>query len=131
MIGLDTNLLVRYLTRDDPAQFGTARIFIEQAASHEERLFINTVVLCELTWVLESAYGYTRAEIGDVIERILATAQFEIEHVHESRLALADFNATRADYADALIGRINRLHGATRTVTFDRDLKALDTFDVL
>jgi predicted nucleic-acid-binding protein len=130
MIGLDTNLLVRYLTRDDPRQFAKARTFIEQAASREERLLINTVVLCELSWVLDSAYGYTRAEIADVLERILATAQFEIEHAHESRMALADFKSTKADFADALIGRVNRLHGATRTATFDRDLKALETFDV-
>ena len=66
-----------------------------------------------------------------MLERILTTAQFEIEHAHESRLALTDFNSTRNDYADALIGRINRLHGAPRTATFDRDLKAPDTFDVL
>jgi predicted nucleic-acid-binding protein len=131
MIGLDTNLLVRYLTKDDPAQFAKARRLIEQAVSGEQRLFINTVVLCELTWVLESAYGYTRTEIGDVLERMLTTAQFEIERAHESRLALADFKGTRADFADALIGRINRLHGAVRTATFDRDLKGLDTFDVL
>ena len=94
------------------------------------RLFINTVVQCELTWVLESAYGYTMIEIGEVLERILSTAQVEVERAQESRLALADFKATKADFADALIGRINRLHGVARTATFDRHLKALETFDV-
>jgi predicted nucleic-acid-binding protein len=84
-----------------------------------------------MTWVLDTAYDYSRAEIADALERILDTAQFDIERAQEARQALGDFRSTKAGFADALIGRVNRTLGATHTATFDRDLKALDTFIVL
>ena len=131
MIGLDTNVLVRYLTRDEPTQYAHAAALIEDALRKGERFVVNAVVLCELAWVLESVYEYPRSEIGTAIEHILATAQFEIERPDEARQALADFRRTRADFSDALVGRINRALGAQRTATFDRSLKGLDTFRVL
>lgn len=131
MIGVDTNVLVRYLTRDDPAQYKKAAAFIEAATDRGEQLVVNAVVLCELEWVLGSAYNYSRAEIARAIEQILATAQFEVERLDEARKALADFRTTKSDFSDALIGRINRSLGAEHTMTFDRDLKAVDTFRLL
>ena len=131
MIGVDTNVLVRYLTRDDPAQYEKAAAFIEAATDRGEQLVVNTVVLCELEWVLGSAYNYSRAEIARAIEQILATAQFEVERLDEARKALADFRTTKSDFSDALIGRINRSLGAGHTMTFDRDLKAVNTFRLL
>lgn len=82
-------------------------------------------------WVLATAYRYSRAEIGRAIEQILATAQFEAERLDEARQALRDFRSTKADFSDALIGRINRALGAEHTVTVDRDLKAVETFRLL
>jgi predicted nucleic-acid-binding protein len=131
MIGLDTNVLVRYLTQDDRVQYEKTAAFIEAATDRGEQLLVNTVVLCELEWVLESAYNYSREEIAHAIEQILATAQFEVERLDEARQALADFRTTKADFSDALIGRINRSLGAERTMTFDRDLKVVDTFRLL
>ena len=91
MLGLDTNLLIRYLVHDDPVQFGRARAEIEAAADRGEPLMINAVVLCEVVWVLGSAYEYSRAEITDALEQILATAQFVIEwgdrHARRCRIA--------------------------------------------
>ncbi|PYR69272.1 MAG: hypothetical protein DMF87_26760 [Acidobacteria bacterium] len=131
MIGLDTNLLIRYLTKDDSAQYAKASRLIEQAVQRDERLLINSIVLCEITWVLDAAYKYSRADIADALERILHTAQFDVERAPEARQALDDFRSTQAGFADALIGRINRSLGAPRTATFDRGLKGLDTFSVL
>ena len=131
MIGLDTNLVIRYLTRDDAAQYSKAERLIEQALTDGERLLISGIVLCEVTWVLDTAYGYSRLEIADVLDRILDTAQFEVERAEDARHALGDFKSSKADFADALIGRVNRALGANRTATFDRDLKPLDTFVVL
>jgi predicted nucleic-acid-binding protein len=131
MIGLDTNVLVRYLTQDDRVQYEKTAAFIEAATDRGEQLLVNTVVLCELEWVLESAYNYSREEIAHAIEQILATAQFEVERLDEARQALGDFRTTKADFSDALIGRINRSLGAERTMTFDRDLKVVDTFRLL
>jgi len=88
-------------------------------------------VLCEITWGLDATYKYSRADIADALERILHTAQFDVERAPEARQALDDFRSTQAGFADALIGRINRSLGAPRTATFDRGLKGLDTFSVL
>ena len=131
MIGLDANLLIRYLTNDDRAQYAKAKRLIDEAVERDERLLISCVVFCEVTWVLETAYEYSRAEIADVLDRIFDTAQFEIERAPEARQALDDFRSTKVGFADALIGRINRTLGATKSMTFDRDLKALETFAVL
>ncbi len=131
MIGLDTNVLIRYLTKDDASQYSRVKRLIDNAVAEHERLLINCTVLCELTWVLETVFEYPRLAIADVLERILDTAQFEVERAEEARRALVDFRSTKAGFADALIGRVNRALGATRTATFDRDLKPLDTFTVL
>jgi predicted nucleic-acid-binding protein len=131
MIGLDTNVLVRYLIHDDPAQYRKAAAFINAATDRGEQLVVSTGVLCELEWVLGAAYGYSREEIARALEQIFATAQFEVERLDEARQALGDFRATKADFSDALIGRINRSLGAEHTVTFDRDLKSVETFRLL
>jgi predicted nucleic-acid-binding protein len=131
MIGLDTNVLVRYLTRDDPVQYAKAARYISAATDRGEQFVLNVAVLCELVWVLGSAYNYSREEIAGVLEQIFATAQFEIERLDDARQALRDYRATKADFSDALIGRINRSLGAEHTVTFDRDLKSIETFHSL
>ena len=131
MIGLDTNVLVRYLTQDDPAQFARAAAFIDAASEREEQFLINAPVLCELVCVLATVYDYSREEIAQALEQIFTTAQFEIERLDEARQALGDFRSSQADFSDALIGRINRSLGAKHTVTFDRNLKAVETFRLL
>jgi predicted nucleic-acid-binding protein len=128
MIGLDTNVLVRYLTGDDPTQYAKTAALITAATDRGDRFLVNTAVLCQLAWVLGTVYRYSREEIARALEQILATAQFEVERLDEARQALRDFRSTKADFSDALIGRINRFLGAEHTVTFDRDLKAVETF---
>jgi predicted nucleic-acid-binding protein len=131
MIGLDTNVLVRYLTRDEPMQYSKVAAFIDAATGRGEQFVVNTAVLCELVWVLGTAYDYSREEIARALEQIFATAQFEVERLDEARQALSDFRSTKAGFSDAFIGRINRSLGAEHTVTFDRVLKTLETFRLL
>jgi predicted nucleic-acid-binding protein len=131
MIGLDTNVLVRYLTHDNEAQYAKVTGFIDAATKQGEHFLVSTVVLCELVWVLETAYDYSREEIAGALEQMFSTAQFEIERLDDARQALGDFRATKADFSDALIGRVNRSLGAENTVTFDRDLKGIETFLLL
>jgi predicted nucleic-acid-binding protein len=125
--GLDTNVLVRYLVRDDPAQAARA----DRELERDERFFVNAVVLCELVWVLETVYGFGRDEVGLALDRILATAQFEIEDKDLALAALQDLRRTATDFADCLIGRRNRNRGATDTATFDKTLKDVDGFRLL
>jgi predicted nucleic-acid-binding protein len=127
MIGLDTNVLVRYIVRDNPAQAARA----DRELERPERFLIDGIVLCELVWVLETGYGFARAEIAAVLERILSTAQFEIEAKEVSLAAVHDFRRSAADFADCLIGRRHRAAGATETVTFDRSLQGLAGFRLL
>lgn len=127
MTGLDTNVLARYLLRDDPAQAARAARELER----DERFFIGTIVLCELVWVLETGYDFERTEIVATLEKILATAQFEIEDKDVALAALHDFRRTLADFSDCLIGRRNRAVGVAETVTFDRTLKGLEGFRLL
>ena len=89
---------VRYLT-DDPAQYTKAAGFIDAATDGGERLVVNAVVLCELEWVLGTAYGYSREEIARALGQILETAQFDVERLDEARQALGDFRSTKATSA--------------------------------
>ena len=88
MIGLDTNVLVRYLLQDDAAQARLASAAIESAAGRGERLRLTAITLCELVWVLESAYRQTRADVARALEQIVRTADFDLEHVDQVRSAI-------------------------------------------
>ena len=131
MTGLDTNVLIRYLTHDDPDQSKKASTIIEEAATKGEKLLIHPVVLCELVWVLETAYDYGRSEVAATLDRILRTAQFEISDKETVWSAWADYRSGKADFADYLIGRANGRLGAAHTVTFDQELKGHRQFRVL
>ena len=128
MIGLDTNVLVRYLVQDDPAQARQANALIDRAAARETAMFINHVVMCELAWVLARGYGFARTALAEVLEKILLGRQFEIEKKDLVWTALANFKASRADFADCLIGVINDLAGCESTLTFDRSATSLRAF---
>ncbi len=128
MIGLDTNVLVRLLVADDPAQTRRATRFVEQYCTPETPGFINVVVLAELVWVLASAYAYRPVQIADALERLIAGTDRVAEHHDAVRASLADYRSGRGDFVDILIGRINRAHGCEATATFDRRVSRLATF---
>jgi predicted nucleic-acid-binding protein len=129
--GLDTNILVRYLTQDHPAQSAAAAREIEQAARSGIKLVIGPIVLCELVWVLESAYGHSRTEVAGALDRILRTAQFEVLEKDLLWPAVEDYRRGPGDFADYYIGRRHRQAGAERTLTFDQHLKNSSHFHVL
>jgi predicted nucleic-acid-binding protein len=81
MKGLDTNVLVRYFTQDDPLQSVAAERCIETACTEEQPCLIHVVVLCELVWVLETAFGYSRDQIAEVLDLMLHTRQFLVQYV--------------------------------------------------
>ena len=131
MIGLDTNVLVRYLTQDDPVQARKAEGAINGAVARRERCAIGPIVLCELVWVLRDAYDTPKAQILDVLDRILGTQQFDIIDRDRIREALEAYRTGRADFADYLIGAANRAAGCDETVTFDRRLRGAAGFRTL
>ncbi len=131
MTGIDTNVLIRYLVQDHPTESEAAARFIEGKCTREDPGFINHIVLCEIIWVLESAYHFKKPVVIEVLERILMTAQLMIEQKDEAWGAFQRFRNSKADFADCLIGYRNRTAGCRETVTFDRDLKNLDEFLLL
>lgn len=131
MKGLDTNVLVRYLTQDDPKQAAVATREIERAAAKGEKMLLQPIVLCELVWVLDSAYGFSKAEILPVLERILRTAQFEIAEKDAVWQALGDYRRGKGDFSDYCLARLNCKEGAAVTLSFDTALKASPQFQIL
>jgi predicted nucleic-acid-binding protein len=123
MTGLDTNVLVRYLTQDDAGQSAKASGIIDEALATGEKILIHPVVLCELVWVLETAYDCGRSEVATTLDRILRTAQFTILDKEIVWSAWGDYRSGKGDFADYLIGRGNGRFGAMHTVTFDKALK--------
>ena len=131
MTGLDTNILVRYLTQDDARQAALANEEIEGAAGRGDKLLIQPLVLCELIWVLETAYGFAKADILAALERILRVAQFEIGDKDMVWQAFADYSRGRADFSDYYLGHANEKAGADVTLTFDKSLRGNKRFRVL
>ncbi len=120
MRGLDTNVLVRHLVQDDPGQSKKASQFITRECSRESPCLLNRIVLCELVWVLESAYGYPKEIIATVLERILRTSQFVIEGRQAAWAALNKYQKGGADFADYLLATVNCELGCAHTVTLDK-----------
>ena len=131
MQGLDTNVLVRYLTQDDPKQSARADAFITTVITRRGRCFISAVVLCELTWVLRYAYKITKDDLLMTIDRLLQTNQFEIGDREHVRKAMHAYRGGKADFADYLIGALAHDAGCDVTATFDRRLRGAAGFQVL
>jgi predicted nucleic-acid-binding protein len=128
LIGLDTNVLVRYLVQDDARQAVDAAKLLARHCSKEEPGRISLVVLCELAWVLSRAYRFSAPQIAGTIEKLLQTAELEIEDADTAWAALRLYRLESADYADAVIGLRNRQAGCEVTATFDVAAAKLATF---
>ena len=131
MIGLDTNILVRYFTQDDPVQSYKATVLIEQRLTEQSPGFVSIVTLAETVWVLERFYRLKKQEIAIVIERILGADALLVEHEAEVATALTAVWEGRGSFADALVGAINNQAGCSRTLTFDQKALRLPGFELL
>lgn len=130
MRGVDTNVLLRILLRDDPVQSPKARAYVVSHA-RAAPAFVNRITLCELAWVLRAAAGFERAAIADAIESLLTNTLLVLEDADLVQRALVEFRRTNADFADALIGQVNARAGCAKTATFDRDAAALPEFELI
>ncbi len=129
--GLDTNVLVRYLTQDDEGQAEAAAKTIEGAADKGEKMLIQPIILCELVWVLERAYDFPKTDLLRALEGVLRVAQFEIVEKDTVWQALSDYRQGKGDFFDYYLGRANEKAGAAITLTFDKTFKGLPRFHVL
>ena len=131
MIGLDTNVIVRYLAQDDVRQAAVATRFIEGSLSAEERGFISIVTLTEVVWVMASNYRATRGAVADIVEGLLTAPQLMLENTDVIWRALRTYRDSKADFSDALIGELGRDAGSAKTVTFDRNAAGHAGFEAL
>lgn len=119
MIGLDTNVLVRYLMQDDPRQSSRVNRLIE-ALTPDTPAFLTLVSLVELVWVLESAYGLKRQAVADALDGILRTREFRLDRADLVWRATRAYRSGPADFSDALIRYISETAGCESVLTFDR-----------
>jgi predicted nucleic-acid-binding protein len=131
MKGLDTNVVVRYLTQDDAEQWAKVRDYFEETAAAGETCLISNIVLCETVWVLKVAYKLSRVEIANLVEKLLRTDLFAFEQRLVICSALAQFRQGRADFSDYLIGEVGLASGCTETVSFGQKLSDNNRFRLL
>ena len=131
MIGVDTNILVRYLTQDDPHQSSRAGEIIELGLTPEEPGFVSLVTMVELNWVLRSFYEFTDEQIAAAIERLLQIETLVFQNEDQVFIAMMTFKAGTASFSDALIGALGRWAGCSATVTFDRKAARLKDFKLV
>ena len=128
MLGIDTNVLIRYLVRDDEAQFEKARKLIKREVAAGRRVFVNQLVLMETEWVLRSRYAVPKNQIIEAISGLLNAIDVQFEDEPAIEEALFIWKDSIADFADCLIGAKNRRLGCRATATFDAKAARLPGF---
>ena len=131
MLGIDTNVLVRFLVRDDEGQFERARRLIKREIGAEEEVLMSLLVLVETEWVLRSRYGLRKTAIVQAISGLLDATEVQFEDEPAVEEALFTWKDSAADFADCLIGAHHHRMGCRATATFDARAAKLPTFVAL
>lgn len=131
MKGLDANVLVRYLTLDDPVQSPVAIRFIESEEHLDVPLHVSVIVLCEVVWTLRSRYKYSKEQLIEVLEKLLLTREIALENENEVSRGLDLYRSSAAGFADCLIGSLSKAKSVAPTMTFDMKAAKLDGFELL
>ncbi len=128
MIGLDTNILVRYVTQDDPVQSAKATAWIEERLTPENPGFISEIAMAETVWVLARTYGVADHDIAATIERLLQADVLVVENEQQVFAAMVTLKENQGSFADALIAALGVKAGCSCTLTFDRRALRLSGF---
>ncbi len=131
MKGLDTNVLVRYLTLDDPVQSPIAIKFIESDDHLDVPLHVSVIVLCEAVWTLRSRYKYSKTQIIDVLGKLLRTREIAVENESEVIRGIELYRSSTAGFADCLLVALSQAKHVSPTMTFDLNASKLDGFQLL
>jgi predicted nucleic-acid-binding protein len=121
MMGLDTNVLLRYLAQDDPKQSPRATEIVERRLTEQERGFVSLVTILEVVWVLKSLFKRSRQQIANDVEMLLAADTLEVQNEQEVYLAVVCLRNGVATFEDALIGSLSTWRGCSVTLTFQVD----------
>jgi len=120
MIGIDSNVLVRYLVRDEPVQTAIVDRFLETELSERQPGYISLVVLAETLWVLKRIYRLAPHDLAETVRDLLDIGRLQVEQRSAVARALTRMGQRPGDWVDALILEIAEAAGCERTVTFDR-----------
>lgn len=123
MIGLDTNVLVRYFAQDHKVQSARASALME-SLSDQSPGFVSLVTLVELVWVMQDAYKTKKPDVVRILQLLLQTREVVVENTELALQALARFSESKAGFADCLIERSGNRSGCTYTATFDTSAAA-------
>ena len=119
MIGIDTNVLIRFLVDDDPDQNRSAREMLS-ARTSDDPAFLSAVTLAETVWILTRGLGYSNADVAAMLRNLLASDGVVLEHAQDLGVILGHDNIPKTDIADYLIVWSAVSAGCARTVTFDK-----------
>ena len=125
MIALDTNVLIRYLTRDNPEQAEAARALLQGLTTNGPGFICREVVI-EVVWVLERSYRFRRERIANIVVELVATDTLVIEDDNDVAQADAAYREGSADFSDLMILAAANRVGAQPLYTFDRRFARLD-----
>jgi predicted nucleic-acid-binding protein len=128
VIALDTNVLLRYIMRDEPEQTAAATLFIESNLSEDLPGYISLPVICELSWSLRKTYALPTDKLVEAVSTLLEIKQFDVQEPEIVRQAIANQPTGIADMIIHLIGQAN---GCTKTVTFDKKFVQLKGVELL
>ena len=131
MIGLDTNIVLRILIGDDPAQVTIVKKLLISRQQLLGAFFLNHVVLAECVWALKGSYKMSRQEIVQGLEGLLDTPAFAVEEPKVVASALKNFKESTVDFSDCLIAAKNAAIGCVHTATFDKKMRDLPAVKVL
>ena len=131
MIALDTNLLVRLLTNDDPRRAAKVEAWLKGNATPKNPAYVDHVVLCELGWVLERSYGYSRTEVHGALAALLAQDQLKLESPGMVRQALLLYAGGPADFSDYLLAARTQAAGYSAVLTLDKNAARSATHQLL
>jgi len=131
VIGLDTNVIVRYVTQDDARQAAAASKLFEHVLTTARPGFVGLITLCELVWVLADCYDADKARIAAVIEGLLGSRQLMVEEAEVVSQALRAWEKSSADFSDVLLGQVLLSRGCEKVVTFDKAAARLPAFELL
>jgi predicted nucleic-acid-binding protein len=131
VIGLDANVVVRYLVQDDPRQSAAATRIFEKSLSPENPGFITLVTLAEIGWVLAECYAANRERIHAVVEGLLSSRQIAVEQPDVAWKALRAWKGATADLGDSLILQVALAAGSEKVLTFDKAASKMPGFELI
>lgn len=131
MIGVDTNLLVRFITQDHTEQSRLFETRMKMLRNRDVKCFINIIVLCEMVWVLQSSYKFNKSQIIKVIDLLVESEDFIVEDADMVEDALLIYAKSSVGLTDVFIGLRNKHAACTHTYTYDKSAAMLDVFKLL